>query len=198
MNKCMLRILVVHALVLVLAGTATAQGDASAIPGPAGKMPMMKMMGESPAGGHPCGMAGPAPCGHGVVPMQSLAARLEMMLCFLSGRMPMNPAAMQTMMDRIFYLDRSDELGLDAGQVARLKEIRNACRADNIRSGADLKVVRLELEEALQGEWRLKGVEPLLLKIHRIENEIQVRHLRALEEARSVLTAEQRMRAAQP
>lgn len=122
---------------------------------------------------------------------KSLAGRLEMMTCMLSGRMEMSPETMQGMMDRAFYLDRSAELGLTAEQVEKLKAIRAACRKDNIRTAADLRIARLDMDDLLDGSWRVEDAEKLIRSIKKLEGDIQVRHLLAEKEAEKVLTAEQ-------
>ena len=110
--------------------------------------------------------------------------------------MPMQPGMMQHRMDRVFYLDRIDELGLSTEQVAELKTIRSECRGDNIRQAAEAKITRLELMEILEApDWDLKQVEPLVRKSQQQETDMQIRHLKAMQDARKVLTAEQREKA---
>lgn len=95
-------------------------------------------------------------------------------------------------MEHMVFLDRSEELGLSAEQVGKLKAIHAECRKDNIRTAAEAKIVRLELAELLSGDsWQLMDAESLVRKLQTLEGDIQVRHLQALSDARKVLTAEQ-------
>ncbi|TYO98666.1 hypothetical protein EDC39_10526 [Geothermobacter ehrlichii] len=121
----------------------------------------------------------------------SLAGRLDMMTCMLTGKMPMQPGKMHTMMKRVFFLDRIEELGLQKAQVERLKEIQAACRRDNLRTAAEVKIARLELEDLLEGDWTLDAAEQLIRKISKFEGDMKVRHLAAVREAFAVLTDEQ-------
>lgn len=107
--------------------------------------------------------------------------------------MPMQPGMMQHRMDHVFYLDRIDALELSTEQVSRLKAIRNECRRDNIRQAAETQITRLELMEMLdEPDWDLKRVEPLVRQAQKQEADMLVRHLKAMQDALLVLTAEQR------
>lgn len=143
---------------------------------------MMEMMGQG-KGMMMGGMACPEP--------STPSAMLHMMGDVLSGRMMMDPAMMHHMMGREFFLDRVEELGLSEEQVAKLKAIRAACRKDNIRTAAELKIARLELDDLLGGEWSLPAAEKLVRHIQKLEGDMKVRHLQAVDAARKVLTAEQ-------
>lgn len=126
----------------------------------------------------------------------SPAVKLQMMSRALAGPMNMDPDMMRTMMDREFFLDRIDELGLSDDQVAKLRAIRSACRQDNIRTGAEAKIVRLELDDLLAlDDWTPAAAEKLIRQQQKLEGDMQVRHLQAVAEARKVLTKEQLQRA---
>jgi len=175
------------------AGTETRAGGTSpAMPGPEmmqmmekgqGMMEMMKHMGSEHAMmPHRSGMKSASP-----------AAGMRMMEDALSGRQMMEPTMMRQMMDRAFYLDRVDELGLSTEQVAKLRTIRGACRRDNIRTGAEARIARLDLDDLLSRyDWSLEAAEKLVRQQQKLEADMQVRHLQALAEARQVLTDEQR------
>lgn len=144
------------------------------------EMMMDRMGGMEMMGGKPC-MEPAAP-----------SCQLQMMSSMLSGRMTMEPGMMGRMMDREFFLDRAEELGLSAAQVEKLQGLRNACRKENIRSGAELKILRLDLDELLSKEnWSVKEAEKMIRQMQTLEGDIQVRHLQAIADARKVLTAEQ-------
>lgn len=105
---------------------------------------------------------------------------------------PMGLFMMEQASERSFYLDRVDELGLSADQVARLKALRSDCRKDNIRSASEATIARMELADLLAGEdWSLKDAEALVRKVKTLEGDIQLRHLKAVADARKVLTPDQ-------
>jgi len=164
---------------------ATAPAAGMEMMGKGGGMPEMMgkgmgMMPEMMMGGKPC--MDPA----------SPSCRLHMMSGALSGRMPMDPGMMGHVMDREFFLDRADQLGLSAGQVEKLKALRNACRKDNIRTGAEARIVRLDLDELLSKDnWSVKEAEKLVRQMQTRDGDMLVRHLQAISDARKVLTAEQ-------
>jgi len=125
------------------------------------------------------------------------SAKLHMMEGVLSGRMSMEPGMMRRMMDREFFLDQVDELGLNDEQVSKLTAIRNACRKDNIRAGAELKILRFDLDDLLnRADWSLPEAERLIRKKQTLEGDMLMRHLQAVAEARKVLSAEQLKKAA--
>ncbi len=106
--------------------------------------------------------------------------------------MPMQPGMMQHRMDHVFFLDRVDALALSADQVDKLKAIRNECRKDNIRQAAEAQINKLELKEMLdEPGWSLDQVEPLVRQAQKFEADMLLRHLKAIKDARQVLTADQ-------
>lgn len=105
---------------------------------------------------------------------------------------PMGLFMMEQQPERDFYLDRVKELNLSADQVSRLKEMRLECRKDNLRSASEATIARLELANLLSSDnWSLKEAEALVRKVQQLETDIQVRHLQAAVDARSVLTPKQ-------
>jgi len=105
-----------------------------------------------------------------------------------AGKMGM----MEQRMAHMFYLDRAAELGLSTDQVGKLKALHSDCRKDNIRNAAEAKIARLELADLLSSDnWLLKDAEARVLKVQKLEGDIQIRHLQAVNAASKVLTAEQ-------
>lgn len=91
-----------------------------------------------------------------------------------------------------FFLDQEADLGLSEDQIAKLKAIRSGTRNENIRTSAEAKIARLELADLLDSnDWSLKDAEELIRKSQKLEGDIQVRQLKALSDARKVLTKEQ-------
>ena len=110
----------------------------------------------------------------------------------MMGHGMMGMGMMDHQAGHLFFLDRADELGLSSEQVDKLKTLQTECRRDNIRNVAELKIVRLELADLLVTEnWSLQDAEKLVRKVQKMEGDIQVRHLQALNAARKILTEEQ-------
>lgn len=124
----------------------------------------------------------------GMMEMMQNKGKLEMM----GSRPWMDPAKMRHMMDREFFLDRAEELNLSAEQVDRLGAIRNACRKDNIRTGAEAKIARMDLDDLLsQKSWSIKEAEKLVRQMQTLEGDMLLRHLQAVIDARKVLNPDQ-------
>lgn len=110
----------------------------------------------------------------------------------MMGAGMMRMGMMDGPMAHSFYLDRADELGLSADQVAKLKALQSDSRRDNIRNVAEVKIARMELADLLDDkDWSLNDAEPLIRKVQKLEGDVQVRYLQAMSGARKVLTAEQ-------
>lgn len=93
--------------------------------------------------------------------------------------------------DRIFFLDRSFELELNPDQMARLMSMRSELQRDSIRLDADYRIAELELSELLDREWSLEEAEKQIRNVQKIQGDIQIRYLKAVRDARGVLTASQ-------
>jgi Spy/CpxP family protein refolding chaperone len=112
------------------------------------------------------------------------------------GKMGRHGGGMQHRMGRMLFLDRAEALELTEDQVAKLKTIHADCRRENIRQEAEARIARLELKDLLdESNWIPAAAEKLIRKIKTLEGDLQVRHLRAVAEARKVLTPEQLRRA---
>ena len=112
------------------------------------------------------------------------------------GMMGMKPGMMHQRMDHELFLDRVESLELTPDQVARLKTIRADCRKENIRTAAEVQIVRLDLKDLLnEADWTLETTEPLIRQIQTLEGDMLVRHLQAITGARKVLSAEQLQKA---
>ena len=126
------------------------------------------------------GMMGSGMMGHG------------MMGHGMMGHGMMGMGMMDHQAGHLFFLDRADELGLSSEQIDKLKTLQTECRRDNIRNVAELNIVRLELADLLATDnWSLQDAEKLVRKVQKMEGDIQVRHLQALNAARKILTEEQ-------
>lgn len=182
------------------------QGDEAAMPSSEMREMMMqkmeKMQGIEMMDSKPCMVDGapcPKPCMTGAaVPARRHGKSGAMfgMMATDHNMMGMKPGMYQRMEHELF-LDRVDALDLTADQVDKLKAVLSACRKENIRRAADIKIARLELDDLMnEPGWSLKSAEPLIRQIQTLEGDMLVRHLQAIVEAREVLTVEQLQRAA--
>ena len=166
----MKKVLLTTALFSLLIGTTAISSMASSTP-----CYMSHMRGEET--GH---MMGPGMMGSG------------MMGSGMMGSGMMGMGMMDHQSGHLFFLDRAEELGLSSEQVNKLKTLQTECRRDNIRNFAELNIVRLELADLLATDnWSLQGTENLVRKVQKMEGDIQVRHLQAMNAARKILTEEQ-------
>ena len=87
------------------------------------------------------------------------------------------------------------ELGLSPEQVARLETIRGDFAREAIRRGADIRIAELDLATLLeQDPVDLAKVETKTREVAQIRADLQVARFRAVEQGKTVLTAEQRTR----
>lgn len=146
-----------------------------------GKMPCM----ADPAAGSMSQMMGKmGKRGNGMGDMMS-AGMANMMGAGKMGRM-------EQRMAHLFFLDRAEELGLSTEQVGKLKALHSECRKDNIRNAAEAKIARLDLADLLDRDnWSLTDAETLVRAVQKLEGDMQLRHLQAVNDVRKVLTVEQ-------
>jgi hypothetical protein len=95
-------------------------------------------------------------------------------------------------LDRAFFLDRVEELELSYKQVSALKRKRSEYQRDSIRFGAELRIAELELKELLEKDWSLEQAESFVRRIHQVQGDMQVRHLRGVRESLDILTSRQK------
>jgi len=93
------------------------------------------------------------------------------------------------------YLEFREELKLSEQQVSDLESIMLSLRKSEIRAEANLRVAEIELEELLRAERvALNSVKSKLEKIATLHAEVKFLHIKAEQEAKEVLTEEQRKR----
>lgn len=84
-------------------------------------------------------------------------------------------------------------LGLDAKQKDASIAIKRRVMKDTIKKRADRQVAKLELQDILDKDpVDMKTVEAKLKQMEAIETDIQLSHIRAMEEVKAVLTPEQK------
>ncbi len=148
---------------------------------------MGTMQGKGIMGDQPCMCSASHPDRH-----HRKSAKMSDKRSMDHGIMALHPGMMHQQMDQKLFLERIKTLDLNPDQVTKLKEIHSECRKENIRTAAEAKIARLELNELLNEQsWTLETAEALIRKIQSLEGDMQVRHLQTKAEVRKVLTADQ-------
>jgi hypothetical protein len=92
-------------------------------------------------------------------------------------------------------LDRREELGLSPGQVKELERIRMEFQREAIKLDADQRVAQMDLAALLQADHADMGrVEAKVREIERLRADLRLGRIRAIEQGKAQLTAEQRSR----
>jgi Spy/CpxP family protein refolding chaperone len=86
-------------------------------------------------------------------------------------------------------------LGLDEKQKEALKALRSKTMKDMTKKRADLMIAGIDLKDLLDKDpVDMKAVEAAVKKIESLRTEMFLAHIRAHEEMKAILTAEQRKR----
>jgi len=89
-------------------------------------------------------------------------------------------------------LEHKQDLGLNAEQERRLRDLRTEFAKESIRRGAEIRVAEIELDALLeQDKWDLAKIEPKVKQIATLQGDLRLARVKTLEAGRSVLTAEQ-------
>ncbi len=92
-------------------------------------------------------------------------------------------------------LDHRSELGLTPEQVSRLEALRGEFARDAIRRDADIRIAEMDLVALLDQEpLDLAQVEAKVREVAQLRAELRIAQLRAIEQGKTLLTAEQRTR----
>lgn len=92
-------------------------------------------------------------------------------------------------------LHHQRELGLTAEQVAKLESIRADFTRDAIRREADIRIGELDLDALLRADpVDFEKVEAKVRELAQARADLRIARLRALEQGKAVLTADQRTR----
>ncbi|MGE5300209.1 MAG: Spy/CpxP family protein refolding chaperone [Acidobacteriota bacterium] len=84
-------------------------------------------------------------------------------------------------------------LNLDEQQKASIGEIRSRMMKETIRRTADMRIAQVELKDLLsQDPVDMKAVEAKVKQLEAMRTEMQLSHIKAMEECKSKLTPEQR------
>lgn len=91
-------------------------------------------------------------------------------------------------------LQHRQELGLSAQQVEALERLRADFQKEVVRRDADIRVAELDLATLLRGAGPgdLAPAEAKVREIERLRADLRIARLRAIEQAKALLTPEQR------
>lgn len=96
-----------------------------------------------------------------------------------------------------FMLEHKDALELSQQQVKDLKQLRSRFEKEAIRTEADVKVVKMELDELLDAEpVDLEKTEEKVRVLERLRGDQKLSRIRTIEAAKAVLRPDQRKRLA--
>ena len=89
-------------------------------------------------------------------------------------------------------LEHKQDLGLNAEQERKLRDLRTEFAKESIRRTADIRVAEIELDSLLERDkWDLARIEPNVKQIASLQGELRLARIKTLEAGRAVLTAEQ-------
>lgn len=84
-------------------------------------------------------------------------------------------------------------LGLSAEQVKKLEQLRDNFQRQAIRNEADVKIIELDIAALLDGQSvEVAKVEAKIREAEKLRADLRIARLRAIEQAKATLTAEQR------
>ena len=90
-------------------------------------------------------------------------------------------------------LSYRDYLGLSAEQVKKLEQLRDNFQRQSIRNDADLRIIELDIAALLDSPTvEVAKVEAKIREAEKLRTDLRVARVRTIEQAKSVLTAEQR------
>jgi Spy/CpxP family protein refolding chaperone len=131
----------------------------------------------------PPGAMPPDPMGYGGPGMGGMGHGMGM-----GGGMRMGPRGFEAMLDRL-----TGPLAITAKQREKLEAIRDKQQRDDIRTGADLQIARLDLHGLIEADNADRGaINSQIDKIAQMQAAMQKSRVGAMLEGRAVLTAEQR------
>lgn len=92
-------------------------------------------------------------------------------------------------------LKNKDALRLSADQVKKLEQLRDNYQRQSIRTEADMRILELDIAAFTdQPNVDLAKVEQKIRELEKLRAELRIARVRAVEQGKAVLTAEQRKR----
>jgi heavy-metal resistance protein len=90
-------------------------------------------------------------------------------------------------------LSYRDYLGLSAEQIKKLEQLRDSFQRQSIRNDADLRVIELDIAALVDNPTvDVPKVEAKIREAEKLRAELRIARIRVIEQAKAVLTAEQR------
>jgi Spy/CpxP family protein refolding chaperone len=90
-------------------------------------------------------------------------------------------------------LSYRDYLGLSAEQVKKLEQLRDTFQRQSIRTDADVRIIELDIAALLDSPTvDVAKVEAKIREAEKLRADLRIARVRIIEQAKSVLTAEQR------
>jgi Spy/CpxP family protein refolding chaperone len=90
-------------------------------------------------------------------------------------------------------LSYKEQLGLSPEQVKKLEQLRDNFQRQSIRNEADTRIVELDIAALLDSPTvDVAKVEAKIREAEKLRAELRIARIRAMEQAKAVLTAEQR------
>ena len=90
-------------------------------------------------------------------------------------------------------LNYRDYLGLSAEQVKKLEQLRDTFQRQSIRNDADVRIIELDIAALLESPTvDVAKVEAKIREAEKLRADLRIARVRIIEQAKSVLTAEQR------
>ena len=90
-------------------------------------------------------------------------------------------------------LSRKDHLRLSPEQVKKLEQLRDQYQRQSIRNDADTRILELDIAALLdQPKVDVAKVEAKIREVEKLRADLRIARVRAVEQAKAVLTAEQR------
>jgi Spy/CpxP family protein refolding chaperone len=106
----------------------------------------------------------------------------------MRGMRGMGPRGFEAMLDRL-----TGPLALTAQQRAKLEDIHDKRRRDDIRAGADIQIARLDLRNLIEADNADRGaIESQIDRVAQLEASLHKSRVGTLLDGRAVLTAQQR------
>ena len=122
--------------------------------------------------------------------------RMQRALSEWGGRMRERFGGRESREDRLLItlmLQNKERLGLSADQVKKLEQLRDNFQKQSIRHDADLRIVELDLAALLDHDPVEMGkLEGKVREAEKLRADLRIARIRAIEQAKGVLTAEQK------
>jgi hypothetical protein len=95
-------------------------------------------------------------------------------------------------------LNNRERLGLSADQMRKLEQLRDGFQRQSIRNDSELRIVELDISGLLDNEpVEMAKLESKVREAEKLRADLRLARIRAIEQAKALLTAEQRKKLAE-